>query len=412
MQRRLCLAFALCLVASSAAPSSQSRAGKARTLYDLHRPFALIQKVEGDANAPPLYRGAVEAMRNQSASAVPDLNAVIRNAPRSHDAVEAHDLLANMYAHSGRYREALDQVQAALAVQPKAPDAASMLPLLRALGRLPDQTVTARAAATFPMQIEGGGVLLPLTVNAKGANFVADTGAGIDALSRSAAARLGLTPLKVVANIGGIAGKSAPVQVAVAKTVTVGRVQLANVAFLVLPDSTPPFNGLPVRQQGIIGLPLLIALQSIRWRPAAKNFSCGFSWPVPPTAARLAFQPQGSGILTQAVVLGKTLTFTLDSGAQATGLTAEFAARFPRLIAAGRKQQHRMTGVDGSREFSSVVVPLLRFRLAGLELPLHNTPILTTNDNGLAFAGNLGDDLLDQARIVTIDFGSMVLALQ
>lgn len=84
------------------------------------------------------------------------------------------------------------------------------------------------------------------------------------------------------------------------------------------------------------------------------------------------------------------------------------------LIPARCCRQHRITGVGGSASIESFTLPSLSFRLGGVDVTLKPANILLEENNSTSawFKGNLGMDLLNQARSVDVDFGSMTLSLK
>lgn len=112
-----------------------------------------------------------------------------------------------------------------------------------------------------------------------------------------------------------------------------------------------------------------------------------------------------------ASVEGHSLVYTLDTGAEHSTLNPPFANAYPQLLAAGRKKQHTLTGMGGSSNQNSVELDQLRLSLGNTEVVLKPAIVLlheTSPTSGWA-AGNLGDDLLNQAKPFAIDFEKMAL---
>jgi hypothetical protein len=162
----------------------------------------------------------------------------------------------------------------------------------------------------------------------------------------------------------------------------------------------------------LIGLPVALALQTIRWtsrgtcetgpRPGAVHDSQG----------NLAFH--GVAPQVQAIFGGRSLTFDLDTGNQRqTQLWSRFAADFPELVAReGTKGRVTLNQVGGSREHEVIVLPEVRMRIGGFDTLLRPANIFFPPVGNARSHGNLGMDLLSQASEVTIDFQSMVLSLR
>ncbi|MBV8072746.1 MAG: aspartyl protease family protein [Acidobacteriaceae bacterium] len=365
-------------------------------------------------NRPGLhfYRGATEAAFNQIGPARKYLEAVIRTAPHSEDAYAAHELLASLYFRNGLYHKAFLQIEAMLREKPTAEDAKNMHPLFKALSQS-DQAVSRRKPSTLPLRLEQGNLYLPVTIGGKQATYILDTGANFSLLSESEAKRLGLLVRDVNTQIGDSSGAHVGMRVAVAKDLFLGNLHLKNVAFGVLPDTQPPFAGLPVGLRGLLGIPVLLAMQTLRWEPKG-TFAFGFR-PQPKRLSRANLCFEQSFPVTQVVVQHTMLDFTLDTGAVHTVLSLPFAQKFPDLLkASGQKESHLLTGVGGSSSYDSVLLPIVILQVGGQAVSLKPAHVLVkqSSDTSTWAAGNLGMDLLNQARMITIDFHAMTLSLQ
>jgi FAD/FMN-containing dehydrogenase len=233
-------------------------------------------------------------------------------------------------------------------------------------------------------------------------------------LSESEAKRLGFTVREIATSIDGMSGTGLKPRLAVANALTVGDVRLAHVAFYVRPDTQPPFNDLPAGSRGILGIPVILALQTVRWNPQARTLECGFpSQPADIRRANLAFD--AAAPVTQVGFQHKALEFSWDTGAQTTDLYPAFAKEFADVVsAAGKKESRTLTGVDGSANFASVVLPSITLQSGGSDVRRKPAHVLLVEHNAGSqwHVGNLGVDLLNQANSVTMEFGAMTLTLQ
>ena len=382
-----------------------------RSLYDAHHWFALRNLViRGKISG--FYRGAVECAFNRPKAAKEDLATVIRNAPHSAEAYEAHSMLAGLYLRSGQFREALAEVDAMLAERPDAEDAKNVRPLFSSLSQFPDQRVVRKQISKVAMHIKGGNLFVPLKINGTGASYIVDTGFSTSAVSESEAVRLGLAVHDVSTKTDSMTGAPVSIRVAVADNLSIGHIQLANVAFLVYPDKQPPFDELPAGERGILGIPVILALETIRWTPPA-TFTAG--WPIRAGGmgqANLCFE--GAFPVAHIGFHHSVLDFTLDTGAQNTDLYQAFANTFSDLVKSGKRESHNLTGVGGSANVDSVILPLVTLRIGGHDVLLRPAHVLLQKSSGTSgmFEGNLGMDLLNQAHAVTLNFQSMTLTLE
>jgi hypothetical protein len=408
--RRFMIHFLLfCCAAMSSCFGQTTSASPLQVLSDSHQWFAL-RDATAQTKAPLYYRATTEYAFNQVKPAQKHLNAVIKAAPHSDNAYEAHGMLANLYFRNGLYREAYLQMEAMLAEQPDAADVKNMVPMFRVLSRS-DQVVLRKKASTLPMFMNEDGLYIPIVVDGHEAHYSIDTGSNTSLMSESEAKRLGLQVQSVETQFVSITAAHIDARIAVVKELIVGGLHLENVAFLVVPDAQEPFVDLPEGQRGILGIPVLIALQTFRWEPKG-TFAFGFK-PKPKdlSASNLVFD--GIMPVTQVGVEEKKLEFTLDTGETHSILYKPFAKEFSDLLkTSGQKESHKLTGLAGSSNYDSVVLPSLKLELGGLDVHLTPAHILTEDINGNWAPGNLGRDLLNQAQTITFDFHAMTLSLQ
>ena len=113
----------------------------------------------------------------------------------------------------------------------------------------------------------------------------------------------------------------------------------------------------------------------------------------------------------QLTVEGKGVTFSLDTGAMDTDLNASFAKNFPEMVAAGQKESRAITGLGGTNHYDSVLLGPVAFRVGGFDATVKAPHVFPTHSLG-KYDGNLGHDILDTAKAVTLDFGAMTLTLE
>lgn len=379
-----------------------------KSLYDAHRWFELRESVGKDPTRA-FYLGAVACAFNDLHGCEKKLAPVIEARPKSDGAIEAHRLLAAAYLRQGKYREALVQVDALLDLRPGDSDVQDDRPLLLALSEFPDQEIVRRGATTLELHDAG----LPILINGVQATYWFDTGADVSVLSESEAQRFGLRVLAVPIKLGGLAGAQTDSRVAVADELSIGSIRLRHVAFLVLPDDQPPFNQSRPGEGGLVGVPVLLALQRFSWgadrrfainskrsRKALPHADLCFDGHHP--VARIQFE-------------NRSLAFTLDTGATNTDLYPPFAARFPESIRATAKTgSHKTEGVGGARNTDAAILPSVHFSIGRFPVVLSPAGVLLTQttETSKFFYGNLGIDLLQQAHMRTFDFKKMTLTLQ
>ncbi len=318
-----------------------------------------------------------------------------------------------LFYRTGYYHEALAEAKSLLTQKPTATDILNILPTLQVLSTHENQSVVERRPSTVKIDIEDQNMILPVSVNGISGNYIFDNGFSLSGISESEAKRLKLDVHNVATNIDSMSGAQVKIRIAVADNLAIAGVHLHNVAFYVLPDNQPPFNQLPTGRRGILGLPVILALGHIKWSAKDREFAVlPFSEGATKSKANVAFD--GTGTLCRLLFERKPVDFSLDLGAQNTVLYPSFGRSFPAVETAGSHENHKVTGVGGSGNIDSVVIPSLTFTVGSLPVTLKPAHMLLHDNNSTSnlFAGNLGMDLLNQASWVEIDFRSMTLSLR
>jgi len=226
------------------------------------------------------YQAAVETAFGQESKAETDLKAVISSGNSDAVTFEARELLIGLYFRLGRYQEAFAQGKLMLAQKPDAADIKNMLPTLEVLSTFPDQNLLSRGPSSVPIDIEDENLVLPVDINGVEAHYIFDNGFSISGMSELEAKRLNLTVHDVKTKIDTMSGAEVNIRIAVADHLQIGNVHLKNVAFYVPPTAQPPFNQLAKGRQGILGLPVVIALNHFQW--SGKDRNQGIDDSVPP----------------------------------------------------------------------------------------------------------------------------------
>jgi predicted aspartyl protease len=350
-----------------------------KDLYEHQVWFRLREAVLAAQDPPLFYRAAIAVAFHQDDAAEKMLQDVIRSMPGSWEATEAESLYDGFQIRSGRQSK---------------------------------QSVANPKPCRIHCKLKRGCLYIPVTINGRKVEYLLDTGAGTSVVSESEAKRLGLTLEKIDSHaFDGATGRQIPVRYrGIARLFAVGNWAIRNTVFLVFPDDTFFFKGLPPRESGIIGLPAIQALETVRW-DGEGNFDIGFrSSPADAGPPNLAFE--SDRVVVEVGFQGNRLTFGLDTGAENSGLYVGFRNRFADLVkASGRKDRVSGGGASGTIDYDAIILPDVKLLAGGLETLLQPAEITLKEDLGSGHYGNFGLDLLNQARVVTIDFRTMRLTL-
>ncbi len=332
----------------------------------------------------------------------------------STQALEAARGLYEIYSLTGRYQDArsllartgqmMRSLEASRAIDPAARQSFEKLRRqLAAVSGYPDQAIVARGASRlFYAEVENR-LTIPLTVNGAPANYLIDTGAQTSVIGVAEAKRLGLTVLAhAVARSDTISPEVRNADgVAIAADVVIGNFHLRNVRFLVMADAN---------LDGILGLPVLLAFQTLRWNSDG-TIEFGF-----PSEARNLSQSNlclvNSSLLTNGGIGERKLALIVDTGSYDTTLFPRFARDFAGFMKTPLPVVEREIG-NGVTDPKVTILPDLALRVGGLQTHLNPAEVLSRDllEDPLDSHGLLGMDLLGQARSVTFDLGAMRLTL-
>jgi hypothetical protein len=284
---------------------------------------------------------------------------------------------------------------------------------VRLFEQLPDLAIVSRKAATVTYTTwSGGQIVTPLMINGQAARFALDTDMNMSVISEAGARRLGMRVSANEVAFTGVTGSSAPGgHTAVADRIEVGGTDLRNVAFLVVPDSTGKLMDYPVEERGILGLPVLLAIQTFRWN-REHSLELGFKPLAGRRIANLCFD--GTDPLVETTVASSRLTFVFDTGGARSAAWPTFAKQFPGLLQEAIKGSRELVGLSGTGKVDAAILPELRMMVANIPIVLRPAPVLlaTTGSASDWHYGTIGMDLLNQAQEVTLDFKAMTLVMK
>ena len=383
-----------------------------KALYDAHQWFKLRDAVYAAHDVPPLYRGAVAYAFHDLDGAEKALRRVVDASPRSEEAIEARGLLISVAQMHGDFRRALAEIRALQAIVPDPRGLDNGAAFFSALAAFPRQSVANALPAEVRSTVQGGNLFMPVSINGKAATAIVDTGANFSVMSEGDARRLGLAIREAPGAHGTDAsGGSVAFRLALAERLSVGAFELRNVAFLVARDEQQPFVDLPPGSRAVLGIPVLLAFDVLRWHADGR---LEIDIPARPGARRdanLCFD--GADLHASAEYRGTWIEMFVDTGATKTRLTTIFANDFPDDVRNATPAASTIRGVGGSATAKVAVLENITLRVGGRDLVLDSVEALLESLPGRSdrFHVWAGFDLFSRARAMTIDFRAMKLAV-
>ena len=263
---------------------------------------------------------------------------------------------------------------------------------------------------------------MPLKINGHDAEYAMDTGASMSLVTESEAKRLGLTILPGTPLFNGITGaETSQAHYAYAARFKIANTELRNIAFVVVPDnSLELFQRLPQHQRGAVGMPILLAIGSVRWDRegqitfgfAADEKSRGTKFPGKPHDPNVGFD--GLVPMTYWEIAKHCLAVELDTGSDRSFVWPMYVKDFPELIPDVPQGKTRLNGIGGGNEVRSLTLPEFRFSVGGFQIAYENAPALlqSTIPSSSFLYGLFGQDQIDKAHEVSLDLRAMKLTLQ
>ena len=433
----------LCIVAfcaGSSAASGQRTGAPARrsattpaaaparwdTLYSTHRLFELRETVAATqiAASPSVqfYRGIVAHAFNNNDVAISALAPIVDSAPSGITPLQyaaATDALADSYRRVFRYRESANAYASALRRGRPALDSATRSEFTAwnaiglALANVAPQRVIWSDQANNSI-VSNDSVSYALTVAING--DTSDALLGVSATSRvttldsttAAAHSVRQLPGTVSVVLRGVPYKA---RVGVIERLGIGAAQLANVPVLIVSDaSMRSANGL-VPLRGFVARPVLAALGTVTF---SRDGHIALSSPGvdtdTSTAPSVAFLSNAT--LVDVIFRDRRAPLLLDMHETRTLLYPGFLTQFPAAVGNATLTTYVAPGRSGAvMSLPAYVIPNLVLTIGGRQVTLAAVHALMRNPDPRAatFMGTLGQDVLQSADRVTVDFSSMTV---
>ncbi len=380
-------------------------------LYLTNQWFQLRDAVV-EKKVPGFYSGLIAVAFNDPERAEAELGTVMKAEPGTQRVFEASLALQRMYALLGRRRDAREQLhktekqlRSAAVDRAVARNFEQVSTELAAEAAFPDLEVVERKYSRLPYAAVDNQIIVPLTVNGRPANYILDTGSDDSSVSESEARRLGLSvrPASIeIETYGGHNNQSA-VGIALGGDVRIGGVRLRNVGFMVRRDQDAEDAA------GIIGLPVLLALETVRW---SSDGVLEVAFPAQTRNLKEANLCLADGHLAAEVESqGRRISVFPDTGTPETLLFPTFSRDFGPLVATGTRETKTIS--DANVDSGARLLPELRLRIGGSEIAAGGVHALSkafTQKEPWAY-GNVGMDFLMRGESVMLDFQAMKLVV-
>lgn len=243
---------------------------------------------------------------------------------------------------------------------------------------------------------------LKVEVNGDTASFIFDTGANLSTVSESVAKRLHMDIIRADIDVDAITGIAIKADLAVCKQLKLGNINISNAIFLVFPDSALYIPQIGYQINGIIGFPVIEALQEVQL--TQDDF---FIVPKRPTVTKKASNLAIDGLSPLIAIDGKHYTF--DTGAENTILYAPFYETYKQHIEKyGIPTKVAMGGAGGNVEYDGFVIQHT-FHIGDKPIALKKINLLKSKIKNETVYGNIGQDIIRQFSKMTLNFKDMFI---
>ncbi|QQX77157.1 MULTISPECIES: pepsin/retropepsin-like aspartic protease family protein [Aequorivita] len=308
------------------------------------------------------------------------------------------------YKAAVEINEKLQQQYAHLLDSTKLKDLQNTHKIWKALENTKPQKVKIAADVALPIVKDKVGLsTLATNIGGSTTNFVFDTGANFSVIQRSVAENLGLKIIPAQFDVDAATGLKVKSDLAVAEKLQLGEITATNVIFLVFDDKDLSFPTIDYEIKGIIGFPVIRALQEIQ---LTKDTLYVPQRPNKYSLKNLAYDEYMP--IIQVTHKNDKLRFNFDTGAQTTSLYSKFYKKYHTEIDKNYTKTSLSTGGAGGQValegYVLKNVPLAVGKAAATIETIRLFPEKIGVTDSLH--GNLGQDFIGQFEVMIISFKS------
>ena len=233
-------------------------------------------------------------------------------------------------------------------------------------------------------------------------NFIFDTGANFSVVVRSLVDSLNLDYMEAGFYVRAATGKKVESDVAIAKRLVIGDLVVKNAVFLVLNDEDMSFPSANFYPNGIIGFPIIEALEELRF--TANNSIIVPKEPIHYGAANLALD--GLMPIIKVEYNDKDLRFNFDTGARKTALYNLFYTSFKDEVESNYKlESFNAASAGGAMQFEGFKIDSIEFSVDKEKAWLKNIQLHKNEiDSKSNMHGNFGQDFIKQFDEMILSF--------
>jgi|WetSurSiteA1Bulk_404760.scaffolds.fasta_scaffold02444_6 hypothetical protein len=281
------------------------------------------------------------------------------------------------------------------------------LTLFRVIRNVPKMEFKIPADATATLKRDIAGLLnVSVTLKKDSVDWVFDTGAAFSVMIASQATRYGVRILPGKVRTGTSIGLKVEGQMGLLD-MNVGNIEVKNAVVLVLPDSALTFANGAYVIRGVLGFPVIYALQEV----TIKEDKTLLVSQTHEKQGDRNLALDGQYMLIRVKAGNDTLPFLYDSGNNVTSLSARFFNKYKNDIERKcTKRKVIIGGAGGMRETEAYILDSLALSVGNSNYSLDSLEVYPSDLMGYDIKylyGNFGQDYVSKFSEMRIDFNSM-----
>jgi len=427
MNRKFSYLILSVILCSCAANLTKEQSTLLKTAYKEQNCFVLdnlMSKVQFDRNNPDLllYKATLDNVFNQPKTSNISINTLLTNYPKYFNDSIISDLFSMRQANHcllEDYKQAYEDGNIIISNYKNVCDSSeiesykNMNQLFQNLFDAPKMQIKKGADSKIPLKRDKAGLFnVPVSFGTDTVEFVFDTGANFSTITESLAAKYGVKILGEKFKLGSSTSIKVEAKIGIAD-IKLDRIEIKNVVFCVVPDSTLSFAKGAYAIRGIIGFPVMNALQEFIIKD--DKYLIILNKPEKPNKSEVRnFALDGFTPIIKVVYKNDILPFHFDTGANKTDLYSLFFNKYNNeIIGHTKKETHTFGGAGGTVETESYLLDSLYLTVGNSNCQIDSLRVTKKDIMGKEVKyvyGNFGQDYIKQFSEMNVNFSSMSIS--
>ena len=278
---------------------------------------------------------------------------------------------------------------------------------------VPKMEISKSADCRISCKRDKGGLFnIPVTFGRDTSEFVFDTGANFSTITQTLAKKYGVKIVGDKSKLGAATGIKMDAVTGVAD-IKLGSIEIKNVVFYILPDSALSFANGAYTIKGIIGFPVMRALQEFTIKD--DGYLTIPNKPDNPTKTEVRnFALDGFSPVIKVIYKNDVLPFHFDTGAKATNLYSLFFNNYKNeILGHSTKKKHKFGGAGGTVETETYLLDSINLSVGNSNARIDSLRVTDKDlmgDDVKYVYGNFGQDYIKQFSAMKINLTAMSIS--